>query len=70
MNKIDQILEILGVNVLDIYSFDQTDALILSRIFDAVKDYAMYNDKDPALEKQCEEFEVRLRKYLNKTPMK
>jgi len=46
-------------------SLDQTDNLIVHRIFEAVQEYAMYQDKNPALENECEEIQTVIRKHLN-----
>ncbi|SUQ39510.1 hypothetical protein ACILPN_22695 (plasmid) [Yersinia wautersii] len=53
MDTIEQISNSIGLKLSDIQSLDQTDSLIVIRIFEAVQQYAMYHDKNPELEDQC-----------------
>lgn len=70
MDTVEQILNSIGLKVSDMHSLDQTDSLIVSRIFDSVKHYAMYHDKNPELEAQCERFEIVLRQHINQNVIK
>lgn len=70
MDTVEKILNCIGLKVSDMHSLDETDSLIVSRMFDAVKDYAMYHDKNPELEAQCEKFEMLLRQHINQDVMR
>ncbi|WP_404273689.1 hypothetical protein [Yersinia similis] len=70
MDTIEQISNSIGLKLSDIQSLDQTDSLIVIRIFEAVQQYAMYHDKNPELEDQCERFNAVIRKHLNQRVIK
>lgn len=67
MSAVEKILDSIRLKAHELSSLDQTDSLIICRIFDAVQEYAMYRDKNPALENECEEIQVVIRKYLNQS---
>ncbi|HBV9946230.1 TPA: hypothetical protein MEA92_005121 [Klebsiella aerogenes] len=67
MSAVEKILDSIGLKIHDFCSLDQTDSLILCRIFEAVQEYAMYHDKNPALESECEEIQSVIRKHLNQS---
>lgn len=70
LDSVEKILSGIGLKMNDIHSLDQTDALIVSRIFDAVQDYAMYHDKNHDLEMQCKKVNSIIREHLNKGVIK
>ncbi|NPE55885.1 hypothetical protein HLB25_13330 [Dickeya dadantii] len=70
MNAAEKILDILGLKTDDLNTLEQTDSLIVSRIFEAVQDYAMYRDKNPELERECERIQAEIRKHLNQEVIK
>lgn len=63
-SPVAKILDSLGLKVYDLSSLDLTDSLIVGRIFEAVQEYAMYHDKNPSLEKQCEHILDLVRQHL------
>lgn len=65
MSAVEKILDSIGLKAHELSSLDQTDSLIIFRIFEAVQQYAMYRDKSPALESECEEIQAVIRKHLN-----
>ncbi|EBD3641160.1 hypothetical protein OND03_004387 [Salmonella enterica] len=65
MSAVEKILNSIGLTAHELTSLDQTDSLIICRIFEAVQEYAMYRDKNPALESECEEIQAVLRNHLN-----
>jgi hypothetical protein len=67
MSAVEKILDSIGLKTHDFDSLDQTDSLILCRIFEAVQQYAMYHDKNPELESECEEIQTVIRKHLNQS---
>lgn len=62
MTTTDKILESIGLNTDKLNSLDQTDSLIICRIFEAVQHYAMYHNKNPRLERECEDIQRAIRK--------
>ena len=42
MNTVEKILDSIGLKAQDLSSLDQTDSLIVCRIFEAVQEYAMF----------------------------
>lgn len=64
-SPVAKILDSLGLKIYDLSLLDQTDSLIVGRIFEAVQEYAMYHDKNPRLEKQCEYILDLVRQHLN-----
>lgn len=67
MSTVEKILDSIGLKANELNSLDQTDSLIVCRIFEAVQQYAMYRDKNPALESECEEIQIIIRKHLNQS---
>ncbi|MBC3214770.1 hypothetical protein [Serratia fonticola] len=67
MSAVEKILDSIGLKAHEISSLDQTDSLIVCHIFEAVQEYAMYRDKNPALESECEEIQTVIRKHLNQS---
>lgn len=67
MNAVEKILDSIGLKASEISSLDQTDSLIVCHIFEAVQEYAMYRDKDPELESECEQIQAVLRKHLSQS---
>lgn len=67
MSTVEKILDSIGLKANELKSLDQTDSLIVCRIFEAVQQYAMYRDKNPALESECEEIQTIIRKHLNQS---
>ncbi|CAH5299344.1 MULTISPECIES: hypothetical protein [Citrobacter] len=67
MSTVEKILDSIGLKANELNSLDQTDSLIVCRIFEAVQQYAMYRDKNPALESECEEIQTIIRKHLNQS---
>ncbi|WHT81924.1 hypothetical protein [Providencia rettgeri] len=65
MTTIDKILEALGLSSDEITKLDLTDSLIICRVFDAVQEYAMYHDKNPELEKECELFKFKFNQHIS-----
>lgn len=65
MNTIEKILECIGLKLSDINALNQTDSLIVGRIISDVQNYAMYHDKNPELEAECEKFNDLLTKHLS-----
>ncbi|RDU15065.1 hypothetical protein [Citrobacter freundii] len=63
-SPVAKILDSLGLKVYDLSSLDLTDSLIVGRIFEAVQTYAMYHDKNPGLEKQCEHILDLVRQHI------
>jgi hypothetical protein len=70
MDSVEKILSSIGLRMNDIHSLNQTDALILCRVFDAIQDFAMYNDKNHDLEMQCKEIKATIREQLNQGVIK
>lgn len=70
MNAVEKSLNNIGLEMSDTHLLDQVDSFIICRIFDAVQDYAMYHDKNPELESQCEMFKSVLRENLNQRVIK
>jgi hypothetical protein len=64
MHTVEKILDCIGLKLSDIDALNQTDSLIVGRIITEVQHYAMYHDKNPELEAECEKFEILLRKHL------
>ncbi|WP_392435816.1 hypothetical protein ACF3VQ_21710 (plasmid) [Yersinia sp. HM-2024] len=64
MDTVEKILDCIGIKLSDINSLDQTDSLIIGRIISEVQHYAMYHDKKPELEAECEKFDALLKKHL------
>ncbi|MBN5380594.1 hypothetical protein CWM53_23065 [Klebsiella sp. A-Nf5] len=67
MNTVEKILDSIGLKAQDLSSLDQTDSLIVCRIFEAVQEYAMYRDKNPELEIECEQILSVVRSHLNQS---
>lgn len=65
MRTAEKILESIGLEAHELATLDQTDSLIVCHIFEAVQEYAMYRDKNPELESECEQILTELRKHLN-----
>lgn len=64
MDTVEKILDCIGLKLSDIDALNQTDSLIVGRIISDVQQYAMYHDKNPELEAECEKFDTLLRKHL------
>ncbi|BEN04617.1 hypothetical protein SMETH2_47480 (plasmid) [Serratia marcescens] len=67
MNTVDKLLVSIGLKAQELSSLDQTDSLIVCRIFEAVQEYAMYRDKNPELEIECEQILAVVRSHLNQS---
>ncbi|WP_273974732.1 MULTISPECIES: hypothetical protein [Serratia] len=67
MNTVEKILDSIGLKAQELSSLDQTDSLIVCRIFEAVQEYAMYRDKNPELERECEQILATVRSHLNQS---
>lgn len=67
MNTVDKLLVSIGLKAQELSSLDQTDSLIICRIFEAVQEYAMYRDKNPELEIECEQILAVVRSHLNQS---
>lgn len=67
MNTVEKILDSIGLKAQDLSSLDQTDSLVVCRIFEAVQEYAMYRDKNPELEIECEQILSVVRSHLNQS---
>lgn len=67
MNTVDKLLVSIGLKAQELSSLDQTDSLIVCRIFEAVQEYAMYRDKNPELEIECEQILAVVRSQLNQS---
>ncbi|MEL5366327.1 MULTISPECIES: hypothetical protein [Serratia] len=67
MNTVEKILDGIGLRTQELSSLDQTDSLIVCRIFEAVQEYAMYRDKNPELEIACEQILLVVRSHLNQS---
>lgn len=67
MNTVEKILDSIGLKAQELSSLDQTDSLIVCRIFEAVQEYAMYRDKNPELERECEQILAAVRSHLNQS---
>ncbi|WP_191121286.1 hypothetical protein [Serratia marcescens] len=67
MNTVEKILDSIGLKAQDLSSLEQTDSLIVCRIFEAVQEYAMYRDKTPELEIECEKILAVVRSHLNQS---
>ena len=67
MNTEDKLLVSIGLKAQELSSLDQTDSLIVCRIFEAVQEYAMYRDKNPELEIECEQILAVVRSHLNQS---
>lgn len=65
MSTVEKILDSIGLKAYELSSLDQTDSLIVCRIFEAVQEYAMYRDKNPELERECEQIQAVVRRHLN-----
>lgn len=62
MNTVEKILDSIGLS-----SLGQTNSLIICRVFEAVQEYAMYRDKNPELEIECEQILSLIRSHLNQS---
>nr|ULG15778.1 hypothetical protein 495p2_00026 [Serratia proteamaculans] len=67
MNTVDKLLVSIGLKAQELSSLDQTDSLIVCRIFEAVQEYAMYRDKNPELKIECEQILAVLRSHLKQS---
>lgn len=67
MNTVEKILDSIGLKAHELRALDQTDSLIVCRIFEAVQEYAMYRDKNPELERECEQIQAVVRSHLNQS---
>ena len=67
MNTVEKILDSIGLKAQELSSLGQTDSLIFCRIFKAVQKYAMYRDKNPELEIECEQILSVIRSHLNQS---
>ncbi|HGM7061287.1 hypothetical protein [Serratia ureilytica] len=67
MNTVEKILDSIGLRAQELSSLDQTDSLIICRVFEAVQEYAMYRDKNPELEIECEQILLLIRSHLNQS---
>jgi hypothetical protein len=67
VNTVDKLLVSIGLKAQELSSLDQTDSLIVCRIFEAVQEYAMYRDKNPELEIECEQILAVVRSHLNQS---
>ncbi|HGE8480543.1 TPA: hypothetical protein ACGD8A_004560 [Serratia marcescens] len=67
MNTVEKILDSIGLRAQELSSLDQTDSLIICRFFEAVQEYAMYRDKNPELEIECEQILLLIRSHLNQS---
>lgn len=62
MSTVDKILESIGLTTDKLNLLDQTDSLIICRVFEALQQYAMYHNKNPRLERKCEDIQKEIRK--------
>jgi hypothetical protein len=67
VNTVEKILDSIGLRAQELSSLDQTDSLIICRVFEAVQEYAMYRDKNPELEIECEQILLLIRSHLNQS---
>lgn len=67
MSAVEKILDSIGLKAHGLSSLDQTDSLIVCRIFEAVQEYAMYRDKNLELERECEQILAVVRRHLNQS---
>lgn len=67
MNTVEKILDSIGLRTQELSSLGQTDSLIICRVFEAVQEYAMYRDKNPELEIECEQILSLIRSHLNQS---
>jgi hypothetical protein len=67
MSTVEKILDSIGLKAHELSSLDQTDSLIVCRIFEAVQELAMYRDRNPELEKECEQIQAVVRNHLNQS---
>jgi len=67
VNTVEKILDSIGLKAQDLSSLDQTDSLVVCRIFEAVQEYAMCRDKIPELEIECEQILSVVRSHLNQS---
>ncbi|HAS9317016.1 TPA: hypothetical protein I8H22_002602 [Salmonella enterica subsp. enterica serovar Anatum] len=66
MNRIEQILGVIGVSKSAINDMNQTDYVLILNIIESVQRYAMYKDKDYSLETECEKIIKEIKKERNK----
>lgn len=67
MNTVEKILDSIGLRAQELSSLGQTNSLIICRVFEAVQEYAMYRDKNPELEIECEQILSLIRSHLNQS---
>ncbi|MEN4170800.1 hypothetical protein [Serratia marcescens] len=67
MKTVEKILDSIGLRAQELSSLGQTDSLIICRVFEAVQEYAMYRDKNPELEIECEQILSLIRSHLNQS---
>jgi len=67
VNTVEKILDSIGLKAQELSSLGQTDSLTVCRIFEAVLEYAMYRDKNPELEIECEQILSVVRSHLNQS---
>ncbi|WP_447885359.1 hypothetical protein [Serratia fonticola] len=66
MNTVEKILDCIGLKLSDIDALNQTDSIIVGNIIRDVQHYAMYDDKNPELEAECEKFATLLSEHLRR----
>lgn len=64
MERSLKILEALDVNLSDFEKLDQTQLIMLNRVFEAVEEFGMYKSKDTKLELDGKEMQKELRRVL------
>ncbi|EIS4047377.1 hypothetical protein ACHZKO_000921 [Shigella sonnei] len=64
MERSLKILEALGVNLSDFEKLDQTQLLMLYRVFEAVEEFGMYKSKDTKLELDGKAMQEEVRRVL------
>ncbi|EOG1717658.1 hypothetical protein ACK3OH_004546 [Salmonella enterica] len=64
MERSLKVLEALGVDVSDFENLDQTQLLMLYRIFEAVEEFGMYKTKDKKLESDGKAMQQEIRRVL------
>ncbi|ECO4312757.1 hypothetical protein AB0001_004760 [Salmonella enterica] len=62
---IEKILEGIGLKMSEVSTLSKTDGIFVYRIFESVGMFAMYKDKNPELEKECQKMQDVIRKHLN-----
>lgn len=64
MERSLKILEALSVNLSDFEKLDQTQLLMLYRVFEVVEEFGMYKSKDTKLESDGKAMQEEVRRVL------